>query len=164
MFSAAFLIFRLFSTVEFKNVEKILLLIQLATTVSLTGVIWIVQIVHYPLFGFVGEEKYRAFHLAHMNLIAYVVAPLMIAEALSAALIVFYPPANADAGFLWLGVGLVVVVWLSTFFLQVPLHERLAANFDQTAHAALVNTNWIRTVSWTLRSVIVLNLVWRSLK
>jgi hypothetical protein len=144
--------------------EKILLFVQLLTTLALTGVIWLVQIVHYPLFSFVGTEKYRLFHFAHMNRISYVVAPLMIAEAVSAALLVFYPPPEADWRVLYVGAGLVVVVWLSTFFLQVPLHEKLAQGFDRETHNSLVLTNWIRTAAWSLRAAIVLWLVWLAIK
>jgi hypothetical protein len=144
--------------------EKILLFVQLLTTLALTGVIWLVQIVHYPLFSFVGTEKYRLFHFAHMNRISYVVAPLMIAEAVSAALLVFYPPPEADWRVLYVGAGLVVVVWLSTFFLQVPLHEKLAQGFDDETHNSLVLTNWIRTAAWSLRAAIVLWLVWLAIK
>lgn len=144
--------------------EKILLIVQLAATVSLTGIIWLIQIVHYPLFGYVGEEKYRLFHVAHMNQIAFVVAPLMIVEAVSAALLVFYPPQNSDLRLAWIGIGLVAAIWLSTFFLQVPLHEKLAQGFDAAAHRSLVVTNWIRTAAWSLRAALILWLTWQALK
>lgn len=143
--------------------SKSLLLIQIAATLGLTGVIWLVQIVHYPLFSFVGGEKYREFHIAHMNLISYVVAPLMILEALSAILIIFYQPGNAESWQLWIGAILVCIVWASTFLLQVPLHENLAKGFDVETHRALVNTNWIRTVAWTIRAALVLWLAWKAL-
>lgn len=146
------------------NLEKILLFVQVATTLTMTGVIWLVQIVHYPLFGFVGAEKYRLFHVAHMNRISYVVAPLMIAEAVSAALLVFYPPPDADQRVLWVGGGLIIAIWLSTFFLQVPFHEKLARGFDHETHNSLVFTNWIRTAAWSLRAAIVLWLLWRAMK
>lgn len=129
----------------------------------MTGIIWLVQTIHYPLFSFVGAEKYREFHAAHMNWISYVVAPLMICEAATAALIVFSPPINADWRVLWAGVLLVAIVWASTFFLQVPLHEKLAQGFDAETHRALVATNWIRTAAWTLRAAIVLSLAWKAI-
>jgi len=96
-----------------------------------------------------------------MNWISFVVAPLMIAEALAAILTIFYQPPNADWRVLWFGLILVAVVWASTFLLQVPLHERLALGFDAEMHRALVNTNWIRTIAWTLRAAICLWLVWK---
>jgi hypothetical protein len=164
MFSAAFFIFGKFAAPRFFNLEKILIFVQPATTLMLAGVIWIVQIVHYPLFRFVGEEKYRDFHTAHMNLITYVVAPLMIAELVSALLLLFYPPINIDFRVLWIGIGSVAAIWLSTFFLQVPLHEKLAQSFDEETHKSLINTNWIRTIGWSLRAALVLWLLSRTLK
>jgi hypothetical protein len=140
---------------------KIILFVQLFATIALTGVIWLVQIVHYPLFAFVGDEKYKIFHVSHMNWISFVVAPLMIAEALTAILIVFYQPPNANSLVLWFGLILVASIWASTFFLQVPLHERLALGFDAETHHALVSTNWIRTAAWTIRSGICLWLLWK---
>ena len=143
---------------------KILLLTQIGATLMMTGIIWLIQIVQYPFFNLVGGEKYREFHVAHMNWITPVVAPLMIAELLSGIFIVFYPPPGIDSKLLWSGLILIVVIWASTFFLQVPLHEKLAQGFDENAHSALVNTNWIRTVGWSLRGILVLYLAWISFK
>ena len=47
---------------------------------------------------------------------------------------------------------LLLVVWGSTTFVQVPLHGRLARGLDATALRRLVLTNWIRTAAWTLRA------------
>lgn len=144
--------------------EKILLIAQIGSTLMMTGIIWLIQMVQYPFFNLVGGEKYREFQVAHMNWITPVVAPLMIIELLSAVFIIFYPPSNIDYKLLWFGLLLVGIVWASTFFLQVPLHEKLAQGFDPEAHAALVNTNWIRTAAWSLRGILVLYLAWQSLK
>jgi hypothetical protein len=38
---------------------------------------------------------------------------------------------------------------------QVPLHERLSAGWDAAAHQRLVASNWVRTVLWTVRAVLV---------
>lgn len=142
--------------------EKLILIINLAATLAMTGIIWLVQIVHYPLFSFVGGERYREFHVAHMNLITFVVAPTMIVELITAVLLIIYPPNNADWRVLWAGAGLVAVVWASTFFLQVPLHEKLAQGYNADVHRALVNTNWIRTAAWTIRAALVLWLAWNA--
>jgi hypothetical protein len=144
-------------------IEKAVFLLQILTTFFMTGVIWIIQIVHYPLFRFVGAERYGEHQIAHQTQISYVVAPTMIVEAITAALITFYPPKNADAWLLWFGLILTAVIWASTFFLQVPLHERLSTGFDAETHRTLVATNWIRTAAWTLRSTLILWLLIRNL-
>jgi hypothetical protein len=54
----------------------------------------------------------------------------------------------------------VAVAWLSTAFVQVPLHAALpsAAGDERAALIArLVASNWLRTAAWTLRGVL---LVW----
>ena len=131
-----------------------MLLTQAATTWALTGIIWFVQLVQYPSFATVDATSFPAFHARHSAAITPIVAPLMIAEAISAVGLLV-----ADVSIprwqLWVGIGLVGVVWGSTFFLQVPEHQRLASGFDVPAWETLVRTNWIRTAAWSLRACLV---------
>ncbi len=50
---------------------------------------------------------------------------------------------------------LVVLIWLSTFTLQVPIHKRLQSGKDKTLIRRLLKTNWIRTVAWSMKAVAV---------
>jgi len=50
---------------------------------------------------------------------------------------------------------LVIVVWLSTFLLQVPIHNRLKAGKEDKRIQRLVATNWIRTAAWSFKTVTV---------
>lgn len=50
---------------------------------------------------------------------------------------------------------LVIVVWLSTFLLQVAIHNRLKAGKDDKRIQRLVATNWIRTAAWRLKACAV---------
>lgn len=143
--------------------EKILLISQAASTLMLVGIIWLIQLVQYPFFSLVGSEKYREFHVAHMNWITPVVAPLMIVELLSSVLILVYPPENVDYKLLCVGLFLALVIWLSTFFLQVPLHDKLSKGFESKTHQRLVKTNWLRTAAWSLRGFLVLYFLWQAI-
>jgi hypothetical protein len=51
---------------------------------------------------------------------------------------------------------LIGVIWCSTAWLQVPCHNRLAAGFDAACCRSLCRGNWIRTIAWSVRGVIVL--------
>jgi len=51
--------------------------------------------------------------------------------------------------------GLLAIVWASTAFVQVPCHEKLSDGFDAAVHGRLVLSNWIRTVCWTARGLLV---------
>jgi fatty-acid desaturase len=140
--------------------EKITLLLNIASTFFLTGVIWVVQLVQYPSFAFIARGTFTKYHDDYRFWITPVVAPAMIFELLTSAFLVYYTPANINSKLVWLGLALTVLVWASTFFIQVPLHEKLARGFDAETHAALVNTNWLRTASWSARSLLVLYFAW----
>ena len=144
--------------------EKILLIVQIAATLTLVGVIWVVQLVQYPFFSYVEKANFRTYHNAYTFWITPIVAPLMIIELLTAALILFYPPEYLNYKLLVFGLILCLAAWLSTFFVQIPLHDRLAAGFDADAHASLVKTNWIRTLAWTLRAGLIFYFGWKAMR
>jgi uncharacterized membrane protein len=131
-----------------------LLLGQAAAAFFMTGLIWIVQVVHYPLMAEVGAERFPRYERMHSRRITWVVAPPMLVEAGLAAVLVAEPPPGIPSLAPWVGLGLVGVIWLSTAFLQVPQHGVLASGFDARAHRRLVATNWVRTVAWSLRSAL----------
>lgn len=134
---------------------KLIFISNLLATIFMTGVIWIVQVVHYPLFAKVGPDLFRSYHADHNVLITYIVLPAMLIEAGTAALMIINRPGGISATEAWIGLFLVIIAWGATFFLSVPQHGRLAPGFDAEAHRLLVQTNWIRTIAWSLRSLLI---------
>lgn len=143
--------------------SKILFIANFISVIYLTGVIWLVQMVHYPSFSQVNAENFLKYHSSHTFWITPIVAPAMIIELLTSVFLIIYPPENIYSRLFWLGLILTLTVWISTFFLQVPMHEKLAQGFDANAHKFLVNSNWIRTIAWSLHSILVIHFVWKSL-
>ncbi|MBL0160570.1 MAG: hypothetical protein IPP47_26325 [Bryobacterales bacterium] len=133
-----------------------LLAAHAGATLFMVGLIWFVQVVHYPLFGIVGADGFAGYERAHTGLTTIVVGPPMLVELGSAVLILLWRPVSWPLWAAWLGLALLAVIWASTLFLQVPRHGDLSAGFAPDAHRALVATNWIRTVAWTLRGAMVL--------
>lgn len=133
-------------------------LLHAASTLAMTGVIWFVQVVHYPLFRFAEAGNFAAFSAAHQSRTTWVVMPLMLLELGTALLLVLRPPEGGRTLVL-VGLALLGVIWLSTAFLQVPLHRQLSAGFDEQAAQALVKTNWVRTLCWSARSALALRLL-----
>jgi hypothetical protein len=133
--------------------SPIILIIQAGVTWALTGLIWMVQVVHYPLFATVGPVGFPRFHARHSRLISLVVVPLMLME-LAAAIAWLWSPSPSPLA--WVGLGLLVMIWISTFALQVPQHRILSREFQEGACSRLVATNWVRTVGWTMRAVLLL--------
>ncbi len=122
---------------------------SLASSWFMAGLIWIVQVVHYPLFGRVGREGFAAYESAHARLITPIVGPAMLVELVSSLALLAARPRGMPAWAAWAGVALVGIAWASTAFVQVPLHGTLARGFDEDAHARLVATNWVRTIAWS---------------
>jgi hypothetical protein len=139
---------------------NLLLLIHAAATVFMFGVILTVQIVHYPLFSIVGDLRFVSYHKEHMHRIGRVVVVPMLVELVSAAALLVWQPEGVPNALTWLGLVLVAGIWISTWFVQVPRHNDLTRGFDSVAHASLVRSNWLRTVTWGLRSVLVLIMIY----
>lgn len=121
-----------------------------AATWALVGLIWTIQVVHYPLFAQVGRETFVAYHQRHSCQITWVVAPLMFLELGSAAWLVL---AGTRDPWLLASLPLLVFNWASTWLVQIPLHDKLATGFDAKAHHRLVTSNWWRTAAWSARAV-----------
>ncbi len=142
----------------------LLWLAHLTATLFLVGLIWVVQVVHYPLFARVGADHFHAYWRGHTRLITWLVAPAMFAELVTGVLLFAVRPPGLSLPLLVLAFGLLLVNWLSTWLVQIPLHERLGRRFDPATIRRLVLTNWVRTAAWTLRGVLVLAQTWGLLR
>ncbi|NJK90539.1 MAG: hypothetical protein HC904_01130 [Blastochloris sp.] len=92
-----------------------------------------------------------------------VVGPIMLLEALSSLLLLHWiPTPHSMIPFLTL-FALLVLIWLSTFLLQMPQHFRLEKNKNHQAIHHLILGNWVRTLLWSLRSLALIHLTWLSL-
>jgi hypothetical protein len=114
--------------------------------------IWLVQLIIYPGFHRITREAFTAYHKWYVIRISSVVLPLMSAELLLTVWWIRsddYSPVSVSAGVL------VFIVWLSTFVLQVPIHNQLKTGKEDMLIRRLVATNWIRTAAWSLKAGIV---------
>lgn len=130
-----------------------LLVVHAAATWALVGLTWTVQLVHYPLFAQVGADTFRSYHARHIRQISWIVAPLMAVELGTAALLIVLGAREP-----WLLGSLVPLafIWLATWRVQIPLHNRLSVGFDAEVHRRLVTSNWWRTASWSIRGACML--------
>ncbi len=127
-----------------------MLILQLILTGMLAGLCWTIQVVVYPQFANVPASHFAAYHTAHASRITWIVAPLMLGElSLSALLVV-----QNGTAITWVLAALTGLVWLSTAFIQIPLHNRLGRDgHNLEVIQRLVRSNWIRTLIWTARMV-----------
>ncbi len=131
------------------------LVVGAAATWAMVGLIWMVQIVHYPMLAEYSALAPSAAAVDHQQRISWIVGPLMAAEGITALLLLVDRPATMGAVSAWLAAGLLGVALGSTVLVQVPLHSRLAVDHDPDAAGRLVLTNWVRTVAWTARGIVL---------
>lgn len=131
-------------------------LLHAAATWYMVGLIWFVQLVHYPGFASVGEEAFVTYTRTHVSRTAWAVGPPMLVEAATAAAIVALGPPSTLA---WVALGLLALIWASTAVLQVPAHSQLNEAHDAPTIRRLVRTNWLRTAAWSARGVLALVLL-----
>ena len=125
------------------------------TACAMTGVIWFVQLVHYPLFAAVGDT-WPAYHREHLRRVTWVVAPLMVVELGTSALLL------GEGALGVAGLALAASTWLFTFALAVPGHNALEATFDPAVARRLITAGWLRTAAWTGHAGVALALLERS--
>lgn len=130
--------------------------LHFASTWALVGLIWTIQLVHYPLFSQVGEQQFVQYVKTHGRNITWLVGPLMVAELVASYFVWKASPGALETA----GLLAVAVNWLVTGALFAPLHSRLAKGFDKDLCRKLIQANWIRTALWTARGVVVFALHW----
>lgn len=130
------------------------LIINAAATWAMVGLIWLIQLVHYPLMAYV-SQGFGAFHQAHAWRISWLVGPLMGLELATSLALLSVRPAGVPAWSSQLGLVLVLVCWGVTAVFSVPAHSRLSAGRDKAALGFLVKTNWLRTAAWSTRGILV---------
>ena len=127
---------------------------HLISTIFMAGLIWFVQIVHYPLFHKVDSDRSVSYALAHQRRTSWVVGLPMSVEGIS-TIWRFIDPVNGRL--LPLVGGLILVrIHLSTIFLQVPKHASLTNGYSPQVVDQLIKTNWIRTIGWSARVVVAI--------
>lgn len=135
----------------------VVLYAQAFASAFMCGLIWFVQLVHYPLFGRLPVDTAPAYCGEHRRITPRCVVPPMLLEGVTAGLLAASPPATIGRGPAILGLLLVAAAWLSTAAVQMPLHARLGrepAAADLVPR--LVRSNWLRTALWTARAAVAL--------
>jgi hypothetical protein len=123
--------------------------VHLAACFFMTGAIWLVQVLIYPNFLKVTPSQFQAFHRFHSNRISWVVGPFMAVELATAVVLYWQSPTLVFAA----NFVSVLILWLLTVLVSVPIHNKLQAGFDVNLIQQLIKTNWPRTVIWSIRSL-----------
>ncbi len=140
----------------------LVLLTNVAAVLFMTGFIWTMQLVRYPLFDRVGAEAFPAYEAAHNRLFFLVVGPGVLLTLVTGVLLLFFRPAQIPLWAALLGLVLFAVISASTALFQAPQHVALSGGFDRGAYEFLLRTNWIRTAAWSAYGLLGLWMTWQT--
>jgi len=128
--------------------------INLASSLFLTGLIWTIQCVHYPIFYRLDKKNFTSHIFFHKKAISLLVVPAMITELASSAWLSW--TATSDLFLHQAGLITVILIWLTTFFVQVPIHNKLSEVRNTDSIRRLVSSNWLRTFLWSFKAILSL--------
>ena len=131
---------------------SLLLIVHFACTWMLVGLIWVIQMIVYPQFLRVGSVEFTKLHFAHCWRIGLLIAPLLAVETISAAGLLYQGHRERA---LLASIALIPLNWLWTAILQAPIHIKLMQGYDAAVVRRLILSNWLRTLTWTARGVLM---------
>lgn len=126
-----------------------LILSNILVSAIMMGVIWIVQLVIYPSFRLATSTD---FHEHHVKAIGRFVGPVMVLELVLMVLLVL----QSQDMLIMVAAGCLVLIWVSTFLIQVPMHQKIGTTMIIASINKLIWSNWIRTIFWTAKTIILL--------
>ena len=133
---------------------ELLLKVNFISTSIMVGVIWVIQLLHYPSFHFINDQKYIEFQHFHMQRISIIVIPAMLTELASALLLAYFFESSLTIILL----ALVIANWAITLIFFTNMHQKLTDGYDHSIVNRLVQINWSRTALWSLRLIILLSI------
>ena len=124
---------------------------NLITSSALLGLILTIHFVHYKSFRFISDIEFIEFHKFHVKNISFIVLPLMIIEAVTSILICYF----YYSFFSLINLLIVCLIWITTFILQVPAHNKLSLGKSLLEINKLIDGNIIRVFLWFFKVVCI---------
>ncbi len=128
--------------------------IHLATTLMMSSLIWVIQLVHYPSFHFVDRARFPEFARFHASRISLIVVPLMLIE-LTSSIVLFFSQNFRYPLLATLNLLLLLAIWVITLLISSRLHGKLQKGYSEPTVRRLISTNWLRTCLWSLRAIVM---------
>ena len=123
----------------------------LAIDLSMFVLIWLVQIIIYPVFLYITEDQFQVWHKIYCKRISYFVLPLMIAQVFESSAACFFVGSPLE----WIKLGFVLSAWIFTFLISAPCHQKLTKYGKvEREISKLISTNWYRTWIWSVVLII----------
>ena len=118
----------------------------------MVGVSLITHFVTYPSFRLIKSSLFSEFHKSYTNKMLFIVAPVMILELISSLFLVIFDVSDNNTE-----IGLLIsllLIWFLTFFIIVPIHNKLTVNYNKDLNQKLIKFNGLRTIFWIIKLIL----------
>ena len=118
----------------------------------MVGVSLITHFVTYPSFKLIKSSLFSEFHKSYTNKMLFIVAPVMILELISSLFLVIFDVSDNNTE-----IGLLIsllLIWFLTFFIIVPIHNKLTVNYNKDLNQKLIKFNGLRTIFWIIKLIL----------
>jgi hypothetical protein len=143
----------------YESVTHALITAQVFSCFFMTGLIWLIQLVHYPAFYFIDPKSFLKFHAFHSQSITWIVGPVMGIELVTAIGLCLL-----RTQIVYINLFSVLVLWALTALVSVPIHIQLAQSLNLELVRQLIMTNWFRTCIWSLRALAMIDVTYNLLQ
>ena len=112
----------------------------------------ITHFVTYPSFKLIKSSLFSEFHKSYTNKMLFIVAPVMILELISSLFLVIFDVSDNNTE-----IGLLIsllLIWFLTFFIIVPIHNKLTVNYNKDLNQKLIKYNGLRTIFWIIKLIL----------
>jgi len=121
--------------------------IRLVIDFGLVVLIWMIQVIVYPIFLHYTTTNLVRWHRKYTPLIWFIVGPLMLAQLG----IAIYQVSSKVTPYNSLSVLIIGAVWILTLLQFVPIHNNISkGRITEIMLLSLVKNNYVRTALWTL--------------
>ena len=131
---------------------NIFIYISLFSNLIMVGVSLITHFVTYPSFRLIKSSLFSEFHKSYTNKMLFIVAPVMILELISSLFLVIFDVSDNNTE-----IGLLIsllLIWFLTFFIIVPIHNKLILNYNKDLNQKLIKYNGLRTILWIIKLIL----------
>jgi len=136
--------------------ETIFLLFNLISTLLIAGILWFVQLVHYPLFNEIPAKNMVNYGYYHMQKISGIINLLFIVDFITIVFLLLLVNSDLSATLMVINISIFLFIVFLTRITFLPIHQQLSKNPNSTLIAKLINLNWIRTLVWSLKVIFLL--------
>lgn len=120
---------------------------RLLVDFGLVVLIWLVQLCIYPAFTYFETNNLKKWHSTYTGRITLVVLPLLLTQLMLSVYQFYEEITTLTTTYLIL----VVLSWLMTFLVYVPLHRKIDIEKNCLTYSKkLVKLNWWRVILWII--------------